>query len=149
MSEFKNNREKCISLINAGGATMEILVKELGTTKKCLASTFAQLRLMGFYPVKDEKGVYKFVSADEFNKLREARPHKEVKVRTYEEKHELLVKRETRAAAAATSATKAYEANGTYINELRKQIADLQLTLASALLGELEQTGNVEDTEAE
>ena len=58
MAERTNLRTKVLNLILEGGATNQSLEEALNTTPKTIASTFAQLRLMGKYPVKDENGVF-------------------------------------------------------------------------------------------
>lgn len=58
MAERTNLRTKVLNLILEGGVTNQSLEEALNTTPKTIASTFAQLRLMGKYPVKDENGVF-------------------------------------------------------------------------------------------
>ena len=47
MAERTNLRTKVLNLILEGGATNQSLEEALNTTPKTIASTFAQLRLMG------------------------------------------------------------------------------------------------------
>lgn len=140
LSTMKNNREKAIALINAGGATKESLKADLGINDKSLASVFAQLRLMGHFPAKGEDGTYSFITEEEFKTAKAP-----TKTRTYEEQLALAQKRETKAATASTNAKSRYEANPTRENELRMIIANAELELASILLGQLEENhGNAD-----
>lgn len=148
LSTFKNNREKAIALINEGNATKESLMADLGVTDKSLASLFAQLRLMGHYPFKGEDGVYSFITEEEFEALKESRKSKApAKVRTPEEQFAMAQKRETKAASAATNAIARYNGNPTRENELRKIIAEAELELASILLGKLEESHSVAESD--
>lgn len=140
LSQYTNNRDKAIALIEAGDATKESLMADLGINDKSLASVFAQLRLMGHYPFKNENGVYSFISKEEFEAAKAARVSKApAKTLSYEEQLERAQKRETKAATASTNAKAKYEANPTRENELRMIIADAELELASVLLGKLEE----------
>ena len=150
LSQYTNNREKALALINAGGATKESLLEALGTTDKSLASIFAQLRLMGHYPVKGEDGVYHFVSAEEFEAAKATRVSKApAKTLTYEERLAQAQKRETKAATALTNARSRFEANKTRENELRMIIAEAGLELASILLGTLESSKDAQENGCE
>lgn len=141
LSAMKNNREKAIALINAGGATKESLMADLSINDKSLASVFAQLRLMGHFPAKGEDGTYSFITEEEFEAAKAARTSKApAKVRSYEEQLAMAQKRETKAATASTNAKSRYEANPTRENELRMIIANAELELASILLGQLEES---------
>ena len=141
LSQYTNNRDKAIALIEAGDATKESLLEALGINDKSLASVFAQLRLMGYYPFKNENGVYSFISKEEFEAAKAARVSKTpAKTLSYEEQLERAQKRETKAATASTNAKAKYEANPTRENELRVIIADAELELASVLLGKLEES---------
>jgi len=134
LTAMSNNRERAIALINDGGATKQSLMEALGINDKSLASVFAQLRLMGYYPIKNEDGTYRIGSA-------EAAP-KEKKIaepKSFEETWAAAQKREQRAATALTNAQKRYDADPSHKNDLRVQIATAELELASILLGELEQ----------
>lgn len=150
MSEYKNNREHAIAIINAGGATQESLIEALGTNKKSLASLFAQLRLMGSYPMKNEDETYFLGTQEDFEAARAERSarasqRKTSVPKTYEERLEAAQRREDRASAAATRAHKAYEDDSSKVNELRVTIADAELELASILLGQV--SANEEDTD--
>ena len=64
--EFQNKREHTLWLIEQGGATNEIIEETVGISNKSRGTIFAQLRLMGKYPMADENGVYRIGTADEF-----------------------------------------------------------------------------------
>lgn len=148
LSTMKNNREKAIALINAGGATKKSLMADLNINDKSLASVFAQLRLMGHFPAKGEDGTYSFISEEEFEAAKAARVSKApTKTRSYEEQLAMAQKRETKAATASTNAKSRYEANPTRENELRMIIANAELELASILLGKLEENHGAEPVE--
>lgn len=137
LAEMANNRERAMALINAGGATKQSLMEQLNVSDKSLASLFAQLRLMGHYPIKNEDGTYRLGDLAEYEASKpEPKAKAEPKFLTKEQRIERAEKRETRAATAATNAAKAYEANPCRKTELRKIIADAELELASILLGE-------------
>ena len=139
LSTMKNNREKAIALINDGSATKQSLMEALGINDKSLASVFAQLRLMGHFPMKNEDGTYKLGTEAEYLAAKpEPKEKKEVVKKTKAELVAAAQKRETKAASAATNAKAKYEADGSRKNELRMIIADAELELASILLGEAE-----------
>lgn len=137
IENLKNNRERAIFLINQGGATKESLIADLGTSDKSLASLFAQLRLMGQFPMRDADGVFHFGTAEEFEASRVAKtPKRETVAKTPEQQYDAALKRESRAASAATTARKRYENDPSRVNELRCTIADAELELSSILLGQ-------------
>lgn len=139
LSAMKNNREKTIALINAGGATKESLCEALGINDKSLASVFAQLRLMGHFNIKNEDGTFRLGTEEEYLAAKpEPKAKKETVAKTPEQILEAAQKRETKAATASTNAKAKYEANPTRENELRSVIADAELELASILLGKAE-----------
>ena len=139
LTAMTNNRERAIALINDGGATKQSLMEALGINDKSLASVFAQLRLMGSYPIKNEDGTYRIGSAEEAAAAKPAPKEKKIPVlKTIEETWAAAQKREQRAAAALTNAQKRYDADPSHKNELRVQIATAELELASILLGEIE-----------
>lgn len=149
-SQCTNNRERARVLINAGGATKESLMADLGINDKSLASVFAQLRLMGCYPSKGEDGTYSFISKEEFEAAKAARTSKApAKTLTYEERLAQAQKRETKAATALTNARSRFEACPTRENELRLRIAEAGLELASILLGTLESSKDAQENGCE
>lgn len=135
---YKNNRERVIHLVEAGGATKQSLCEACGFNEKSLASVFAQLRLMGKYNIKDENGVYSLVDEATWNAARATKG--EGKAKTPKEAYDAAVKREQRAATAQMNAEKRFNADSTRENELRKIIADAELELASILVGKAEET---------
>ena len=68
--EFQNKREHTLWLIEQGGATNEIIEETVGISNKSRGTIFAQLRLMGKYPMADENGVYHIGTAEEFEARR-------------------------------------------------------------------------------
>lgn len=140
LSQMKNNREKCIALINNGGATKQSLMDDLGINDKSLASLFSQLRLMGHFNLKNEDGSYRLGTEEEYEAARPVgKGSSTATPKTPEEVLEMAAKRESKAASALTNAKKRYEADPSQENELRVTIADAQLTLASILLGKAEE----------
>lgn len=134
---YKNNRERVIHLVEAGGATKQSLCEACGFNEKSLASVFAQLRLMGKYNIKDENGVYSLVDEATWNEHRAS--SSKVQPKTPKEAYDAAVKREQRAATAQMNAEKRFNADNSRENELRKIIADAELELASILVGKAEE----------
>lgn len=134
---YKNNRERVIALVEAGGATKQSLCEACGFNEKSLASVFAQLRLMGKYNIKDENGVYSLV--DEATRNEHRASSSKVQSKTPKEAYDAAVKREQRAATAQMNAEKRFNADSSRENELRKIIADAELELASILVGKAEE----------
>lgn len=134
---YKNNRERVIHLVEAGGATKQSLCEACGFNEKSLASVFAQLRLMGKYNIKDENGVYSLVDEATWNEHRASSSKAQPK--TPKEAYDAAVKREQRAATAQMNAEKRFNADSSRENELRKIIADAELELASILVGKAEE----------
>lgn len=134
---YKNNRERVIALVEAGGATKQSLCEACGFNEKSLASVFAQLRLMGKYNIKDENGVYSLVDEATWNEHRAS--SSKVQSKTPKEAYDAAVKREQRAATAQMNAEKRFNADSSRENELRKIIADAELELASILVGKAEE----------
>lgn len=134
---YKNNRERVIALVEAGGATKQSLCEACGFNEKSLASVFAQLRLMGKYNIKDENGVYSLVDEATWNEHRAS--SSKVQPKTPKEAYDAAVKREQRAATAQMNAEKRFNTDSSRENELRKIIADAELELASILVGKAEE----------
>lgn len=134
---YKNNRERVIALVEAGGATKQSLCEACGFNEKSLASVFAQLRLMGKYNIKDENGVYSLVDEATWNEHRAS--SSKVQPKTPKEAYDAAVKREQRAATAQMNAEKRFNADSSRENELCKIIADAELELASILVGKAEE----------
>lgn len=134
---YKNNRERVIHLVEAGGATKQSLCEACGFNDKSLASVFAQLRLMGKYNIKDENGVYSLVDEATWNEHRAS--SSKVQPKTPKEAYDAAVKREQRAATAQMNAEKRFNADNSRENELRLMIANSELELASILVGKAEE----------
>ena len=71
---FKPKRIIILEAIKAGGATRDSLMELAAVDTKNLASQFSYLRLMGMYPIKDDKGIYRIATKDEVEKIKLDRP---------------------------------------------------------------------------
>lgn len=139
--EFANKREHTLWLIEQGGATNEIIEETVGISNKSRGTIFAQLRLMGKYPLVDENGVYRIGTADEFEakKAAAAANRKPTKTLTPAQTLEKAKARETKASKALTTAGARLNMNPDSRElQLRHRIAELELELASVLLSEVE-----------
>lgn len=139
--EFQNKREHTLWLIEQGGATNEIIEETVGISNKSRGTIFAQLRLMGKYPMVDENGVYRIGTADEFEAKKAAAVanRKPIKTLTPAETLEKAKARETKASKALTTASARLNMNPDSRElQLRHRIAELELELASVLLSEVE-----------
>lgn len=139
--KFANKREHTLWLIEQGGATNEIIEETVGISNKSRGTIFAQLRLMGKYPMADENGVYRIGTADEFEAKKAAaaanrKPHVAL---TPAQALEKAKARETKASKALTTASARLNMNPDSRElQLRHRIAELELELASVLLSEVE-----------
>lgn len=139
--EFQNKREHTLWLIEQGGATNEIIEETVGISNKSRGTIFAQLRLMGKYPMADENGVYHIGTAEEFEakKAAAAANRKPRVALTFAQALEKAKARETKAAKALTTASARLNMNPDSRElQLRHRIAELELELASVLLSEAE-----------
>lgn len=139
--EFQNKREHTLWLIEQGGATNESIEETVGISNKSRGTIFAQLRLMGKYPMADENGVYRIGTADEFEakKAAAAANRKPTVALTPAQALEKAKARETKAAKALTTASARLNMNPDSRElQLRHRIAELELELASVLLSEVE-----------
>ena len=140
--EFANKREHTLWLIEQGGATNDSIEETVGISNKSRGTIFAQLRLMGKYPLVDENGVYRIGTADEFEAKKAAAAaanRKPTKILTPEEAFARAKKREINAAKALTTAGARLNMNPDSRElQLRHRIAELELELASVLLSEVE-----------
>lgn len=139
--EFQNKREHTLWLIEQGGATNEIIEETVGISNKSRGTIFAQLRLMGKYPMADENGVYHIGTAEEFEakKAAAAANRKPRVVLTPAQALEKAKARETKASKALTTASARLNMNPDSRElQLRHRIAELELELASVLLSEVE-----------
>lgn len=139
--EFQNKREHTLWLIKQGGATNEIIEETVGISNKSRGTIFAQLRLMGKYPMADENGVYRIGTADEFEakKAAAAANRKPRVALTFAQALEKAKARETKASKALTTASARLNMNPDSRElQLRHRIAELELELASVLLSEAE-----------
>lgn len=139
--EFQNKREHTLWLIEQGGATNEIIEETVGISNKSRGTIFAQLRLMGKYPMADENGVYHIGTAEEFEaKKAAAAVNRKPRVAlTPAQALEKAKARETKASKALTTASARLNMNPDSRElQLRHRIAELELELASVLLSEVE-----------
>lgn len=139
--EFQNKREHTLWLIEQGGATNKIIEETVGISNKSRGTIFAQLRLMGKYPLVDENGVYRIGTADEFEakKAAAAANRKPRVALTLAQALEKAKARETKASKALTTASARLNMNPDSRElQLRHRIAELELELASVLLSEVE-----------
>lgn len=139
--EFANKREHTLWLIEQGGATNEIIEETVGISNKSRGTIFAQLRLMGKYPMADENGVYRIGTAEEFEakKAASAANRKPAVILTPAQALEKAKARETKASKALTTASARLNMNPDSRElQLRQRIAELELELASVLLSEVE-----------
>jgi FtsZ-interacting cell division protein ZipA len=122
--------------IEAGGATKESLMEVAECSAASLATNFTYLRLMGFYPVKDEDGTYSFVTEEEWEEIQterkaNAKTRKPAKAKTPEEALAAAQKRYARCEKAAANAAERKERSP---NEelviLRHVIAQAEFKLA-------------------
>lgn len=144
-------RDDIKELIERGGATAESLCQAVEVDKKGLASQLTYLRMMGVYPVKDENGVYKLVSEDEWNEIKSARAASggggNKPVLTPAERLEKAQKREDRCSSALTNAKKRLE--DAEIDEygllaLNVQKCEIELKIASIKLSQAEALGSMQ-----
>lgn len=139
--EFQNKREHTLWLIEQGGATNKSIEETVGISNKSRGTIFAQLRLMGKYPLVDENGVYRIGTADEFEakKAAAAANRKPTVALTPAQALEKAKARETKASKALTTAGARLNMNPDSRElQLRHRIAELELELASVLLSEVE-----------
>ena len=139
--EFQNKREHTLWLIEQGGATNESIEETVGISNKSRGTIFAQLRLMGKYPMADENGVYHIGTAEEFEakKAAAAANRKPTVALTPAQVLEKAKARETKASKALTTAGARLNMNPDSRElQLRHRIAELELELASVLLSEVE-----------
>lgn len=139
--EFANKREHTLWLIEQGGATNESIEAATEMTNKSRGTIFAQLRLMGKYPMADENGVYRIGTAEEFEakKAASAANRKPAVALTPAQALEKAKARETKASKALTTASARLNMNPDSRElQLRHRIAELELELASVLLSEVE-----------
>lgn len=139
--EFQNKREHTLWLIEQGGATNESIEAATEMTNKSRGTIFAQLRLMGKYPMADENGVYHIGTAEEFEakKAASAANRKPAVALTPAQALEKAKARETKASKALTTASARLNMNPDSRElQLRHRIAELELELASVLLSAVE-----------
>lgn len=165
MAERTNLRTKVLNFILEGGATNQSLEEALSTTPKTIASTFAQLRLMGKYPVKDENGVFYitdeagYVDYMAAKKATSKSSKKPVRERTPEEKAAALRKSIERAQGDVIRCQRAVEkfdnipadAEVDELTVMQERVARAKLELAEArveLLTFCESRGEAIDDES-
>ena len=169
LPERKTSAMKVLEAIKAGGATNESLMELIGATKTtALYGQLSYLNTRGLniaevspemaeFPIKGEDGVYFMGTYEQFvAKKVAATPKKPTKTYTPEEMQVIAQKRFDKASKSqAHSRTKANDNPGNRVYELRAEIADKNLELASLLLEAANsgnfvyERGNVSDNAAE
>lgn len=127
-------RDIIIEAIEEGGATREALMEAAEVDSKGLASQFSYLRLMGKCPIADDEGVYSFVTADEWEEIKEVRKanaKSNQPAKTPEERLEAAEKRVDKCKkAAANAADRFNKSDDDHELELRSNKCDIELELA-------------------
>lgn len=169
LPERKTSAMKVLEAIKAGGATNDSLMELIGA--KNTTALYGQLSYlntrglniaevapeMAEFPIKGEDGVYFMGTYEQFvAKKVAANPKKPSKTYTPEEMQTIAQKRFDKASKSqASSRTKANDNLGDRVYELRAELADKTLELATLLLeavnsGNFEyERGNVSDSAAE
>lgn len=133
MSEKKAPKRDIIAdAINAGGATKETLMETAEVNSAGLSSQFTYLRLTGKFPVKDDDGVYSFVSEDEWETMKAdafARRGTVAAKRSPEERQAALEKRYAKLEEAVAKATERAESGDSEILALKATRAQLDLDI--------------------
>lgn len=133
--DYANNREHVLALISEGGYTRKALCEAVNIKPASLATVFTQLRLMGHYPMENEDKTLRIGTKDEWDAFTANRATAAKREpRTPQEAYCMAAKREGRAASKSSKADKAYEADPSKENELRKALADAEYNLAAYLV---------------
>ena len=107
-----NKRDIVRKAIEAGGATKDSLMEAAEVNAKGLASLLTYLRWGGICPVKGEDGVYKLVTADEWEEMKASRVGAGAAASlTPEQRLEKAIKRTARAASVLDKAKTRFDAN--------------------------------------
>ena len=146
VNDGRPKRDIIKEAIEKGGATRESLMQVAGVNKAGLASQLSYLNLIAKgagtgFPLEDENKVFYLGTKEEYEAKNANRGTggKAATPKTPEQILEAARKREDRASSKLTNAKKKAEDNPTEENKLRYQIAELELRLASILLGKVEQ----------
>lgn len=132
---YANNREHVLALINEGGYTRASLCEAVGIKPASLATVFTQLRLMGKYPMENEDKTLRIATQEEWEVHKaSAGAGTKREPRTPQEAYCAALKREGRCATKSAKADKAFEADRSRENELRKNVADAEYALAAYLV---------------
>lgn len=127
-------RDIIIEKINEGGATVETLMEAVKLDTKGLSSQFTYLRLMGKCPVKDDKGVYSFVSSDEWEAIKAARVVNKKPAKPAKSPEERLKAAKVRVDKTVKAADAANEKNLKHQDSeelsLRNELAQINVKLA-------------------
>jgi hypothetical protein len=146
-----NKREIIAQAIEAGGATKESLMITAEVNAAGLASQFTYLRLTGKYPVKQEDGSFKFVTAEIWEEMKASAATGRVAgpTKTPAEQLIALEKREAKQVAALDKRQEAYNADKSKLNKLKLQRANVELDITlyelDVVKGKLEATPATEE----
>lgn len=119
-------------MINKGDCTKDILKADLKMSAASLATNFTYLRLMGFYPIADDKGILSFTDEAgwetlQTEKAEKASTKKSTSTKTPQEQYDAIVSRRDRAAKAVNVAEKrATDNSDDELLDLRYQKADIE-----------------------
>ena len=117
--------------IEAGHQTRESLMKVADVNSAGLSSQFSYLRLMGFFPVASEDGVFKFITRDEWDAQKAAVKTKPAATpKSPTEWLELASKQFEKAKATVEKTAKRFKDLETEEAELKHTIATAQVRLA-------------------
>lgn len=146
INDNRPKRDIIKEAIEKGGATRDSLMQVAGVNKAGLASQLSYLNLIAKgagtgFPLQDKDGIFYLGTKEEYEAKNANRGTggKAATPKTPEQILEAARKREDRASAKLTTTKKRAEENPTEENKLRYNIAELELRLASILLGKVEQ----------
>ena len=135
----QNKRELIAELIEAGGATKESLMEGAAVNSAGLSSQFTYLRLTGNFPVKGDDGVFKFISAEEWEAMKADAATRKVNgpTKSPEERKVALEKRVAKLQEAFDKATEKQATEKSKLNKLKLQKADAEVQIALLQLDEV------------
>lgn len=137
---YESKHHHAYALIKENKYTAAEIAGILGLTEKSFASMRSVLRLMGLFHKSGEKGILYACTKEEYEESR-AKTGKPVKVLTPSERLIAAQKREDRASSALTNANKRLaDKSDDPILQLKAEIAERELKLASLILYELQST---------
>lgn len=135
-----NKRDIIAGLINAGGATKESLMEGAEVNSAGLSSQFTYLRLTGKFPIKGDDGVFKFITAEEWEAIKADAASRKVNggpKKSPEERKIALEKRVAKLQEAFDKAQEKLKEEKSKVNKLKLQKADAEVQLALISLEEV------------